>query len=215
MVGRSARNESSHSSVNRARSAGSRADGHRRSRRQAAPRAHGPLRHDAIVPTSCLYRDRRRQLGGLGLRGLRGGSRASGVSVCRVLELAEASSGRMPRPWPPRGGRSGLGDGELSGRGLEPGVEAHGEERLVVSSPKTRSTRSASAVPKRPASGVLSFTGGRRSDQGGGGRKNQPIGSSKARAKATISSASKLRMNLPATERSAWETLALDQRLPR
>ena len=45
--------------------------------------------------------------------------------------------------------------------------------------------------------------------------KNQPIGSSKARAKATISSASKLRMNLPAMERSAWETLALDHRLPR
>jgi hypothetical protein len=72
------------------------------------------------------------------------------------------------------------------------------------------------AVPRRSASGVLSLTGTPgRSLKGGGGMKNQPIGSSKARAKATISSASKLRTNLPAMERSAWETLALDQRLPR
>jgi hypothetical protein len=72
------------------------------------------------------------------------------------------------------------------------------------------------AVPRCSASGVLSFTGaGGWSLQGGGGMKNQPSGSSKARAKATISSASKLRTNLPAMERSAWETLALDQRLPR
>ena len=45
--------------------------------------------------------------------------------------------------------------------------------------------------------------------------KNQVTGSSKARAKATISSAVKLRTNPPATDRSAWEKLALDHRTPR
>ena len=40
---------------------------------------------------------------------------------------------------------------------------------------------------------------------GGGGRKNQVTGSSKARAKATISSASKFRMRVPSTDRSAAE----------
>ncbi len=45
--------------------------------------------------------------------------------------------------------------------------------------------------------------------------KNHVTGSSKPRAKATISSAVKLRMNRPATDRSACDNVAFDHRTPR
>ena len=45
--------------------------------------------------------------------------------------------------------------------------------------------------------------------------KNQVTGTSKARAKATISSAVKLRTTLPVTDRSAALMLAVDHRTPR
>ena len=45
--------------------------------------------------------------------------------------------------------------------------------------------------------------------------KNQVTGTAKARAKATISSAVKLRTTLPVMERSAAENDALDHRTPR
>jgi hypothetical protein len=57
--------------------------------------------------------------------------------------------------------------------------------------------------PESLGVGDLEFGGDARGRPGGGGRKNQPMGMSKARAKATISSASNWRIRLPSTERSA------------
>jgi hypothetical protein len=75
----------------------------------------------------------------------------------------------------------------------------------------TTSNSSIGSSPSSPASGAATTW---LSHAEGGVRKN-PIGTSKARAKATSSSAVISRMRPPSTERSSADQLAGERRAPR
>ena len=112
----------------------------------------------------------------------------------------------------------GVGDATLGvGQGvgselLEEGLKAQRQQGGVFVGAEDEVGKQGEGAPKRSASGIWSVAGTPGEAQGGGGMKNQVTGRSKVRAKATISSASKLRMRPPSTERSAADAAALRAR---